>query len=151
MLSVTVYLSAVGLGLVALPREVANAVLLPGNPAQRIARATGAVDAGIGSQGWWMQTRLAAPGTVNLGNITLIWQKQNENNVLGVRLGVLNTTLPITCDGTSHVVLQMDSLVGDYSAKLSRIGATSDAAAARIEYTCTLPPAPVLLPPPGGR
>lgn len=148
-LSVEVWLSAVGLGLVALPREVASALLVPGNPAERIGKVVGAVDAGAASQGWWMRTQLASPGTVNLGNITVIWNKANGTNLVGVRLGVLNTTLPIICDGFPHTVLQMDSVVGDYSAKLSKIGAQSDAQAARVSYTCA--PDPVTLPDPAGK
>lgn len=148
MLTVTVWLSAVGLGLVALPREVASALLVPGNPVERIGRVAGAVDAGAQSQGWWMSTKLASPGTVNLGNLSIMWQRQKSGDLLGVRLGVLNTTLPIECDGQTHVVLQMDSIVGDYSAKISRIGGTSAAQAARIEYTCG--GAPVVLPAPAG-
>lgn len=150
MLTVTVWLSATGLGLVALPREVASAFLVPGNPAERIARVAGAVDVGAESQGWWLDLKLAAPGVVNLGNMTVIWVKQSGGSTVGVKLGVLNTTLPIECDGKPHVVLQMDSQVGDYAAKLSRIGGSSNNQAARIEYTCSVPVAPVVLPPPAG-
>jgi len=145
MLELTVYLSAVGLGLMALPREVANVLLIPGDPAQRIARATGAVDAGAASENWWLNLRLAAPGVVNLGAMSVIWTKSGD---LGVKLGVLNTTLPLVCDNSPRVVLQMDSLTGDYAAKISRVGASSSANAARIEYRCS--PAPVVLPAPGG-
>lgn len=145
VLTLTVYLSAVGLGLMALPREVANAFLLPGNPAQRIAKVTGAVDGGVASEGWWMNLQLAAPGVVNLGAMSVIWDKSNS---IGIRLGVLNTTAPLLCDGTSHVLLQMDSLVGDYSARISKLGAQSNAQAARVEYVCSAPP--VVLPRPLG-
>ncbi len=135
MLSLTVYLSSVGLGLMALPVEVANALLIPGNPAQRIATATKAVDIGAGSQGWWMNLQLAAPGVVNLGAMSVIWQKTTTDTI-GVRLGVLNTTVALVCDGKPRVVLQMDSLIGDYSARISKIGGSSSTSAARVEYTC---------------
>lgn len=136
-ITATVWLSSVGLGLVALPREVASAVLLSGNPAQRIGKVLGSVDGGAESQGWWMRTSMAAPGTVNLGNLSFQWQRTATINLLGVRLGVLNTTLPVICDGQPRVVLQMDSQVGDYAAKISRVGGSSSSSAARVEYTCT--------------
>lgn len=142
MLTLTVYLSTVGLGLMALPRQVADAVLLPGNPAQRIAKATNAVDGGAESGNWWFRLDLASPGVVNLGAMSVIWDKSNN---LGVKLGVLNTTAPITCDGQTRVLLQMDSQIGDYAVKLSRVGGMASTSAARVEYRCSLP---VVLPVP---
>ena len=126
MIEITVWLSAVGLGLMALPREVAAAVMVPGNPAERIARVAGSVDAGAESQGWWMNLKLASPGVVNLGAMSVIWQ--DKTNVLGVKLGVLNSSVPMNCDGRVHVLLQMDSQIGDYAAKISRLGMSSTSA-----------------------
>lgn len=141
--SVVVYLSSVGLGLLALPLQVVQTFATAGtvSPMQTVNGITGAVDGGAQSQGWYMQGMLAAPMVVNLGALNLTWAKSTSANgsadLLGVKLGVLNTTVPMVCDGTKRVVLQLDSQAGNYSAKLSKIGAQSDTIAARVEYTCT--------------
>lgn len=143
---VQVYLSTTGLGLLALPKQVIAAVATPSlKPQQTVAGILGAVDGGAEAQGWYMRASMAAPMVVNLGALNLTWQRGSGSgaapgsagDLLGVRLGVLNTTLPLTCDGTRRVVLQLDSQVGDYSAKLSRVGGTTDTTAARVEYVCT--------------
>lgn len=136
VLHVVVYLSNVGLGLVALPVQAITAIA---NPAQtvagRAAALVGAVDGGASSQGYYLQATMAAPMVVNLGNLNTSWVKNNNQDYLGVRLGALNTTAPINCPGAG-TVLQFDAQIGDYSAKLSRIGGDSATVAARIEYTC---------------
>lgn len=136
--TVQVYLSSTGLGLLALPRQVVATLATAAStaPQQTVAGLLGAVDAGAGSQGWYMRGYMAAPSVVNLGALNLTWSKSNAADLLGVRLGVLNSTVSIACDGVPHVVLQLDSVAGDYSARLSRIGAQSDVSAARVEYVC---------------
>lgn len=139
---VVVYLSSTGLGLLALPLQAVAAFTAPNvlNPMQTVNAITGAVDGGAQSQGWYMQGMLAAPMVVNIGALNLTWTKGGGSvagDLLGVRLGVLNTTVPMNCDGVKHTVLQLDSQAGNYSAKLSRIGAQSDTVAARVEYTCS--------------
>lgn len=136
--TVQVYLSSTGLGLLALPRQVVATLATAGaaTPQQTVAGLLGSVDAGAGSQGWYMRGYLASPSVVNLGALNLTWQSGQGADYLGVRLGVLNTTVPILCDSQPHVVLQLDSVAGDYSARLSRVGAQSDVSAARVEYLC---------------
>lgn len=150
--TVQVYLSSTGLGLLALPKQVVASFAAPADPAnlarpgaavtQTVSGILGAVDGGAASTGWFMRGFLAAPSVVNLGALNLTWQTSSPSttapgaDLLGVRLGVLNTTVPMTCDGLPHVVLQLDSMTGDYSARLSRIGAQSDVLAARVEYIC---------------
>lgn len=141
--TVQVYLSTTGLGLLALPRQVIAAVATPTavlNPQQTVAGLLGAVDGGAQAQGWYMRAAMAAPMVVNLGALNLTWQRSASTtgtvDLLGVRLGVLNTTVPLACDGLPHVVLQLDSQAGDYSAQLSRLGGSSSNAAARVEYVC---------------
>jgi hypothetical protein len=141
MLTVTIYLSVVGLGLLALPREAIAAIATPKQtPVQTVSGILGAVDGGAQSQGWFLNAKLASPMIVNMGALNLTWIAQNSatntTNVLGVKLGVMNTTVNLICDGKKNVVLQLDTQSGDYSAKISRIGAQSDTLAARIEYTC---------------
>lgn len=136
---VQVYLSSTGLGLLALPREVIATVATAATrtPQQTVTGILGAVDGGAESQGWYMSAALAAPAVVNLGALNLTWQRNpSGGDLLGVRLGVLNTTVPVVCDGLPHVVLQLDTQLGDYSAKLSRIGGTSASTSARVEYVC---------------
>lgn len=136
MLSVVVYLTTVGLGLVALPQQAIAAIARPNlNPAQTALGVLGAVDGGAQAQGYYLTAKLAVPMVVNLGNLNTSWVKNGEQNYLGVRLGALNTTAPISCPG-SGTVLQFDAQIGDYSAKLSRIGGDSSTVAARIEYVC---------------
>jgi hypothetical protein len=138
VLSVLTYISAISLGLLVLPREAFAAFTSPAKTA--ISGGTGllnAVDGGAGSTGWYMKAQLAAPSVVNLGALNLTWQHSQQGDFLGVKLGALNTSAPITCDGQSHVVLQLDMQSGDYSARISRIGGQSDTSAVRVEYTCT--------------
>lgn len=142
MVEVVVYLSMTGLGLLALPQQVVAAVATPtASPVQTVAGILGAVDGGATSQGWTMRGMLAAPMTVNLGALNLTWLQQisgeKTSNLLGVKLGVMNTTAPMTCDGKNHVILQLDSRAGSYSARLSAVGGQTDTTAARIEYRCT--------------
>lgn len=135
-LHVVVYLSSVGLGLVALPQQAILAISKPSlNPAQTALGVLGAVDGGAASTGYYIQSTMAAPMVVNLGNLNTSWVVSGSQNYLGIKLGVLNTTAPINCPG-SGTVLQFDAQIGDYSAKLSRIGGDSSTVAARIEYTC---------------
>lgn len=147
--TVQVYLSSNGLGLLALPKQavasVASAFASPANVAsgaavgQSVAGLLGAVDGGAASSGWFMRGFLAAPSVVNLGALNLTWQGATGaagSDLLGVRLGVLNTTVPMLCDAQPHVVLQLDSLAGDYAAQLSKLGGRSDVLAARVEYVC---------------
>lgn len=138
VLTLTVYLSSVGLGLVALPQQAIAAIATPGlAPGQTAAKVLGAVDGGAGTTGYYLRTMMAAPSVVNLGNLNVTWQQREQvgPGIVGVRLGALNTTAPINCPG-SGVLLQLDAQIGDYSAKLSRIGGTSDTIATRVEYTC---------------
>lgn len=138
MVEVVVYLSMTGLGLLALPQQVVAAVATPtASPVQTVAGILGAVDGGATSNGWTMVGKLAAPMVVNLGALNLTWQKSADKDLLGVRLGVLNTTVPMTCDGVTRVVLQLDSRSGAYSAKLSQLGGQTDTVAARVEYRCS--------------
>lgn len=139
MLSVLVYLSTVGIGLVALPAAAIQAIARPAaSPVQTAAAVLGAVDGGVGTQGYYLSAKLAAPSVVNLGNLNLSWidQGAGKGQYLGVKLGTLNTTAPINCPG-SGVLLQLDAQVGDYSARLSRLGGDSSTVAARVEYTCS--------------
>lgn len=138
VLVLTVYLSSVGVGLVALPQQAIAAIATPGlAPAQIAAKVVGSVDGGAGTSGYYLRTMMAAPSVVNLGNLNVTWQQREQTGpgIVGVRLGALNTTAPINCPG-SGVLLQLDAQVGDYAAKLSRIGGTSDTIATRVEYTC---------------
>lgn len=141
---VDVYLSSVGLGFLALPREAMAAVAAAPTqtPVQTVSGILGAVDGGAGAQGWRMTGMLAAPMVVNIGALNLTWARQSLGgdktaDYLGVKLGVLNTSIPMICDGRRQVALQLDSRAGDYSARLSRIGAQTDTVAVRLEYTCT--------------
>ena len=137
MLTIITYVSALSLGLLGLPREAIAAFASPA-PVANLAKS---VDVGAGSQGWYMRATLASPSVVNLGALNLTWQSGAGNggrsDALGVRLGALNTTAPLKCDGLPHVVLQLDMQSGDYSARISKIAAVSETSAARVEYTCT--------------
>lgn len=136
-ITVEVYLSSVGAGLLAMPREVL-AAMKTANPAL----ALNSLDAGAGSHGWYLRGYMASPSVVNLGAMNLSWVRGGfggqsaVSDVIGVKLGTLNASAPLVCDGTRRVVLQLDAQGGDYSARLSRLGAQSDTTAARIEYTC---------------
>lgn len=146
MLTVTVWLSSVGVGLLALPPAVLSALKPAPLPVQ-VGSLLQAVDAGQQSQGYYVVARLSAPMVVNLGGLNVSWLKNSVvsaveteksltyQHYVGVRLGTLNTTVPINCPG-SGTVLQVDALVGDYALKLSKIGGTSDALATRIDYDC---------------
>lgn len=141
---VQVYLSQTGLGLLALPKVAVAAVATASldRPQQTVAGLLNSVDGGATSQGWYMRAALAAPSVVNLGALNLTWQRSGGSatspaaDLLGVRLGVLNTTVPMVCDGQARVVLQLDTQTGDYGAALSKIGGVSNTAAARVEYIC---------------
>ena len=141
---VQVYLSQTGLGLLALPKVALAAVATSSieRPQQTVAGLLNSVDGGATSQGWYMRAALAAPSVVNLGALNLTWQRSGGSatspaaDLLGVRLGVLNTTVPMVCDGLPRVVLQLDTQTGDYGLGLSKVGGLSNAAAARVEYIC---------------
>lgn len=137
-----VYLSTAGLGLLVLPREAVAAFAIPAKtPVQTVSGILGAVDGGAESQGWYLRGMMAAPMVVNLGALNLQWVRASgsaDEHLLGIRLGVLNTTVPMVCDGVRHVVLQLDSSALSGTAKLSALGAQRDTVAARVEYTCTL-------------
>lgn len=137
-LTLTMYLSQVGMGLVALPQQAIAAIATPGlAPGQTAARLLASVDGGAASQGYYLKAMMAAPSVLNLGNLNVTWQQRDQSGagLVGVRLGSLNTTAPINCPG-SGVLLQLDAQMGDYSAKLSRVGGSSDTIATRLEYTC---------------
>lgn len=146
--TVKVWLSQAGLGLLVLPRQAVAAVASPvslgqSGPQMTIAGLLGAVDGGASSQGWRMDAYMAGPMVVNLGPLNLTYQAARpgvttggDQALLGVRLGVMNTTVPMICDGVDHTVLQLDSRAGDYSLAVSRIGVQSDTLAARIDYRC---------------
>lgn len=126
----TVWLSQVGLGLLAVPLEILR-------PAPNPVGIINGVQGGAQSQGWYMQLRLGGPGVVNLGNLNATWRRgaPGEPDLLGVRVGNLNTTVPLECPG-SGVLIQLDAQAGDYGIGTSRVGGQSDTVAARIDYRC---------------
>lgn len=133
-LTVLVYLSGVGVGFSVLPVQAVQALV-----AQNPVRALGAVDGGATAQGYYLKAALASPSVVNLGALNVSWQGGRDGgNWLGVKLGQLNTTVPITCppEGASGVALQLDAQLGDNAAQLSRIAYNSSTVAARIEWSC---------------
>lgn len=139
-IEVAVWLSSTGLGLLALPQQAVAAFATATTPVQTVSGLLGAVDGGAQAQGWYLKGKLAAPMVVNLGALNLTWARSGTGDgaahFLGVKLGVLNTTVPMICDGQPHTVLQLDAQSGDYALKLSRVGGQSDTLAARVEYTC---------------
>lgn len=130
-LTVMVWLSSAGAGLTLLP-QAAFAGFQKVGPAGVLQ----ALDGGVQTQGYYLQATLAAPAVVNVGGVNFSWIANKDGpNYLGVRLGSLNTTVPINCPG-SGVALQLDAQAGDYSAKLSKIGGSSDTIAVRVQYEC---------------
>lgn len=155
--TVDVYLSDAGVGLLALPQQAVQAFADPvraaANPIQTVAGVVGSVQGGANSMGWRMTGYLAGPSVVNLGALNLTWQSaaysgrslspvgqavgQQQPDYLGVKLGVLNTTAPILCDGVRRVLLQLDSGTMTRDVTLSRLGSSTAQMAARVEYVCT--------------
>ena len=152
--TVDVYLSDAGIGLLALPQQAvqvfADPVRAAANPVQTVAGVVGSVQGGANSMGWRMTGYLAGPSVVNLGALNLTWQSSTyvgrslsavgqqpqQPDYLGVKVGVLNTTAPIVCDGVRHVLLQLDSGTMTRDVTLSRLGSSTAQMAARVEYIC---------------
>lgn len=143
-LHVTADLDVSGLGLLALPVQAVTSVgdmSVRGVTGQNLAGLVGSLPAsGYEGTVWRLDAELAAYGVVNIGALSVVWREQGADrpSVIGLKLGVLNTSVPAVCDGTEHVALKLRSISEQRALSLAKVGALNDTTSVLIKYRCSL-------------